>query len=488
MGKGTSDPMEGPSFGETPNKARITVSFCEFSHRKGLNTSVVKQEIERALTNKFNADIKIIVDKEKNGPPQDPAVNIEITGSDNYAKLISEANKVKHYLDTSGVKGLQKLKLNVELNKAEIKIKLDREYAKRSGLSTGQISSTIRTALFGKDVSTYAEGEDNFDINIRFNRNSRETLESVLDQSVMFMNNRGKKLKIPISSVIKDIDIVYKNNAIKRLNLTNMVTVFSGVKEGYNENEVVALLKQKMENYEITRHGKSFVSNGLKYEFTGKIKEQTTQMAFLSSALLIAVFLILLILVTQFNSFSIPFIILFSVVLSLSGVFLGIVIARNDFVIIMTMIGIISLAGIVVNNAIVLVDYTNLLRKRKRKELNLIETEQLSTEDVKSAIILGGKRRLRPVLLTAITTILGLLPLATGLNINFITLFTRFDAQLFFGGDNVIFFGPMSLAIIYGLTFATFLTLVVVPVMYFLIYKFKLWFYSFFKLTLRSNI
>ena len=226
----------------------------------------------------------------------------------------------------------------------------------------------------------------------------------------------------------------------------------------------------------------------LMWQLAQKIKEQEKEMAFLSSALLIAVFLILLILVTQFNSFSIPFIILFSVILSLSGVFLGIVIARNDFVIIMTMIGIISLAGIVVNNAIVLVDYTNLLRKRKRKELNLIETDQLSTEHVKNAIILGGKRRLRPVLLTAITTILGLLPLATGLNINFITLFTRFDAQLFFGGDNVIFFGPMSLAIIYGLTFATFLTLVVVPVMYFLIYKFKLWFYKFFKLTLRSNI
>ena len=181
----------------------------------------------------------------------------------------------------------------------------------------------------------------------------------------------------------------------------------------------------------------------------------------------------MLILVTQFNSFSTPFIILFSVLLSLSGVFFGIVIARNDFVIIMTMIGIISLAGIVVNNAIVLVDYTNLLRKRKRKELDLEETERLPIEEVKKAIILGGKRRLRPVLLTAITTILGLLPLALGLNINFITLITNLDAQLFFGGDNVIFFGPMSLTIIYGLTFATFLTLVAVPVMYYFIYKFN---------------
>ena len=488
VGKGTSDPMEGPSFGETPNKSRITISFCEFSHRKGLNTSTVKKKIEAALNNKFHADVKIIVDKEKNGPPQEPPVNIEIFGSENYSDLILEAVKIKEYLDTNKIKGLQKLKLSVELNKAEIKLLLDREYAKRSGLSTGQIASTIRTALFGKDVSTYSEGEDNFDINIRFNKNDRSSLESILNQSIMFMNNRGQKLKIPISAVVKEIDIVHKNDAIKRLNLDNLITIFSGVKEGYNENEVVELIKQKMKAYKLTKPGKGFVNKGLSFRFTGKIKEQNKEMAFLSSALLIAVFLILLILVTQFNSFSTPFIILFSVVLSLSGVFLGIVIARNDFVIIMTMIGIISLAGIVVNNAIVLVDYTNLLRKRKRKQLNLIQTDQLPIEEVKKAIILGGKRRLRPVLLTAITTVLGLLPLATGLNINFVTLFTRFDPQLFFGGDNVIFFGPMSLTIIYGLTFATFLTLVVVPIMYFLIYKFKLWVYQLFGFTLRSNI
>ena len=488
VGKGTSDPMEGPSFGETPNKARITVSFCEFSHRKGINTSVIKKEIESALNNTFHADIKIIVDKEKNGPPQEPPVNIEVYGSENYTDLILEAVKIKEYLDTNNIKGLQKLKLSVELNKAEIKILLDREYAKRAGLSTGQIATTIRTALFGKDVSTYSEGEDNYDVNIRFNKDDRNSLESILNQSVMFMNNRGQKLKIPISAVVKDIDVVHKNNAIKRLDLTNLITIFSGVKEGYNENEVVEVIKQKMKAYKLTQAGKQFSGKGLSFRFTGKIKEQNKEMAFLSSALLIAVFLILLILVTQFNSFSTPFIILFSVVLSLSGVFLGIVIARNDFVIIMTMIGIISLAGIVVNNAIVLVDYTNLIRKRKRKELALKETDQLPIDEVKKAIVLGGKRRLRPVLLTAITTVLGLLPLATGLNINFVTLFTRFDPQLFFGGDNVIFFGPMSLTIIYGLTFATFLTLVVVPIMYFLIYKLKLWVYRIFGATLRSNI
>ena len=287
---------------------------------------------------------------------------------------------------------------------------------------------------------------------------------------------------------IENIDIVYKHNAIKRQDLTNMVTIFSGVQEGYNPNELVEIVKEKIDAYLLTNNGVNFIKKGFEYKFTGQIKDQEKEMSFLSTALLIALFLIMLILVTQFNSFSTPFIILFSVLLSLSGVFFGIVIARNDFVIIMTMIGIISLAGIVVNNAIVLVDYTNLLRKRKRKELDLEETERLPIEEVKKAIILGGKRRLRPVLLTAITTILGLLPLALGLNINFITLITNLDAQLFFGGDNVIFFGPMSLTIIYGLTFATFLTLIAVPVMYYFIYKFKLWIYDRFNWTLRSNI
>jgi multidrug efflux pump subunit AcrB len=218
------------------------------------------------------------------------------------------------------------------------------------------------------------------------------------------------------------------------------------------------------------------------------MEDQEKELAFLSGALLFAVFLILLILVTQFNAFSSPIIILSSVVLSLAGVFLGIVISRNDFVIIMTMIGIISLAGIVVNNAIVLVDYTNLIRKRKRKELGLDVTTLISNEDFKASVIEGGKTRLRPVLLTAITTILGLFPLASGLNINFFTLVSDWDPQIFFGGDNVIFFKPMSLAIIYGLTFATFLTLVVVPIMYYSIYRFKIWLFKLFRWELKIDL
>ena len=475
VGKGTSDPNSGPSFGETPNKARITISFCEFSHRKGLNTSKVKSLIEKSLQGKFHADITVVVDKEQSGPPQQPPVNIEITGSTDYGELTKRAEMLQQFLIKKNIEGVQKLKLDVEVNKSEIQININREYAKRVGLSTGQIAQSIRTSLFGKDVSTYNFNDEDYDINIRYSEKNRRDISSILEQKIMFMNNRGVKLSVPISAVVKNIKKINKYAAVVRKNQNNTVTVFSGVQEGYNANEIISIVKGHLLEFNETKNGEEFTNDGFRYKFTGQMEDQEKELAFLSSALLFAVFLILLILVTQFNAFSSPFIILSSVVLSLAGVFLGIVISRNDFVIIMTMIGIISLAGIVVNNAIVLVDYTNLIRKRKRKELQLDTKALISNEDFKSAVIEGGKTRLRPVLLTAITTILGLFPLASGLNINFFTLISEWNPQIFFGGDNVIFFKPMSLAIIYGLTFATFLTLVVVPIMYYTIYRFKIW-------------
>ena len=478
VGKGTSDPNSGPSFGETPHKARITVSFCEFSHRKGLNTSKVKSLIEKSLLGKFHADITIVVDKEQSGPPQQPPINIEITGSSNYGELTQRAESLQQYLIKKNIEGIQKLKLDVEVNKSEIQIDINREYAKRVGLSTGQIAQSIRTSLFGKDVSTYNFNDEDYDINIRYSEKNRSDISSILEQKIMFMNNRGVKLSVPISAVVKNIKKINKYAAVVRKNQNNTVTIFSGVQEGYNANEIIAVVKNNLNEFENSDAGKSFINAGFKYKFTGQMEDQEKELAFLSGALLFAVFLILLILVTQFNAFSSPAIILSSVVLSLSGVFLGIFIFRNDFVIIMTMVGIISLAGIVVNNAIVLVDYTNLIRRRKREELNLDETTLTPNEDFKASVIEGGKTRLRPVLLTAITTILGLFPLASGLNINFFTLVSDWDPQIFFGGDNVIFFKPMSLAIIYGLTFATFLTLVVVPIMYYSIYRFKIWLFK----------
>jgi len=227
--------------------------------------------------------------------------------------------------------------------------------------------------------------------------------------------------------------------------------------------------------------------DGIKYRFAGQQDEQAKEMAFLSKALMIALFLVLLIIVSQFNSYSAPSVILMTVILSLIGVLLGLVLSGQNFVVIMTMIGIISLAGVVVNNAIVLIDYTNSLRKRKRIEKGLNEDELLSNSDLLECAIQGGKTRLRPVLLTAITTILGLIPLAIGFNIDFVGLFSSYEPNIFLGGDNNMFFAPMAWTIIYGLTFATFLTLIILPSVYLLSYKFKIWLYRKLRLTLKSN-
>jgi multidrug efflux pump subunit AcrB len=490
VGKGTSDPMAGPAFGETPHKARITVSFCESSLRNGLNTSVVKGEIEEALNNWKGAlaDIKITVDKEPAGPPQKAPIYIEVSGSDNYDLLVEAATKIKLYINNLNVDGVQQLATDVSMSKAEFNIKLNRSYLRTLGMSFGQVASTVRTSLFGNDISTFEKDDEIYDLNLRFGSAFRGDIDALLNQKIMFMNNRGQKLNIPIMSVVESYDIVYKNTAIKRKNQENMVVAFSGIEEGANATELVEKLKLMMIDFETSSTWKKFNDQGVKFRFSGQMDEQEKEMAFLSTALLIAVFLILLIIVTQFNSFSTPAIILMSVILSLSGVFLGIVITRDPFVIIMTMIGIISLAGIVVNNAIVLIDYTNQLRGRKRDEQHLPENIMLTNTEIKETIILGGKTRLRPVMLTAITTILGLIPMAIGLNIDFISLYTEFDPKIFFGGDNAIFFGPMSKTIIYGLTFATFLTLVVVPVMYYLLYRFKLWVYRVGGWELKSSI
>ena len=254
-------------------------------------------------------------------------------------------------------------------------------------------------------------------------------------------------------------------SAIKRKDLTRVITISSNVLDGYNANEVVAAIKGELSTFETPEK--------VKWRFTGQQEEQAKEMAFLSTALLIAVFLIFLIIVAQFNSASTPAIIMFAVLFSLIGVLLGLVIFNMEFVIIMTMIGIISLAGVVVNNAIVLIDYTNLLRKRRKDELVLGENEQLPFDEVVNCIVEGGKTRLRPVLLTAITTVLGLLPLAIGLNIDFVSMVSSYDPNVYVGGDNVMFWGPMSYTIIFGLTFATFLTLVIVPVMYLILNKIK---------------
>ena len=465
VGNGTSDPQEGPSLGNTPHKARIAESFVKFQARRGQSTRDVLRSVRERLSG--YPDAEIIVTKNSDGPPQGPPINIEIRGDD-YDDVLVTANSMRQYLRELDFEGVEELKIDVDKRKPELPITIDREKARRYGLSTQNIGYTIRTALFGREVSTFKDGEDDYPINVRFEESSRNNVDALMNQKVIFRSASDGQIKeVPISAVAT-ADRSTTFSSVKRKDLDRVITLSSNVLEGANANEIVLEMQESLKEFNAPR--------GVEFAFTGQQEEQAKELAFLSQALLVALFLIILIIVAQFNSITTPFIIGFSVFFSLIGVLLGLVIFQMDFVIIMTMIGIISLAGVVVNNAIVLIDYTDLIRERKRKELGT--GDHLAFAEVEESIVQGGRTRLRPVLLTAITTILGLLPLAIGLNIDFVTLVTEYDPHIYIGGDNNVFWKPMSWAIIYGLTFATFLTLIIVPVMYWwinrMLYKYRL--------------
>jgi multidrug efflux pump subunit AcrB len=465
VGNGTSDPQEGPSLGNTPHKARIAVNFVKFQERRGQSTRDVLRSVRERLSG--YPDAEIIVTKNSDGPPQGPPINIEIRGDD-YDDVLTTANAMRQFLRDLDFEGVEELKIDVDKRKPELPITIDREKARRYGLSTQNIGYTIRTALFGREVSTFKDGEDDYPINVRFEESSRNNVDALMNQKVIFRSASDGQIKeVPISAVAT-AERSTTFSSVKRKDLDRVITLSSNVLEGANANEIVLQMQASLEDFNAPR--------GVQFAFTGQQEEQAKELAFLSQALLLALFLIILIIVAQFNSITTPFIIGFSVFFSLIGVLLGLVIFQMDFVIIMTMIGIISLAGVVVNNAIVLIDYTDLIRERKRNELG--EEDHLPFSEVVESIVQGGRTRLRPVLLTAITTILGLLPLAIGLNIDFVTLVTEYDPRIYIGGDNNVFWKPMSWAIIYGLTFATFLTLIIVPVMYWwinrMLYKYRL--------------
>ncbi len=461
VGEGTADPNQDMGSGVTPHKARITIDFVDFEFRRGVDSQKVLDDI-REIVKKYPG-VKISVDRPKDGPPSGAPINIEVSGDD-YDAVMVQAKSIQDYIKSSGVSGYEELKLDVEQDKPELLIHVDRQKARRLNLSTGQIGDAIRTSIYGKEVSTYKDGEDDYPINIRLQDQYRYNKDALMNQLITFRNqSNGRIVQVPISAVAS-IENATTFSAVKRKNMSRMITVTSNVLNGYNATEVNNNIKKLMENYTLPE--------GIKVAFTGEQEEQAEQMAFLSKALLIAVMLIFLIIVWQFNSVNTPFIIMTSVLLSMIGVFLGLVIFRMEFVILMTMIGIISLAGVVVNNAIVLLDYTNLVLKRKLDEQGYDESETVgSIELLNESIVESGKTRLRPVLLTAITTVLGLVPLAIGLNFDFLKLYTEFNPDFYMGGDNSAFWGPMSWTVIFGLTFATFLTLIVVPIMYYFLKK-----------------
>lgn len=464
IGEDTADPNGPPEPGSSPNRARLTVSFVPARDRGEISTFDIMEEIREATSGL--PGVILSVDKNADGPPTGKPINLEIQGED-IDRLVMLSEEVTSYINDLGIAGIEKLQSDVKIGKPEMIVNIDREAARRYGISTFNIASTIRTAIFGKEVSKYKQGEDEYPIFVRLTEDSRNTVEDLMNQRITFRNPaNGRIAQVPIAAVAT-VDYTSTYSSIKRKDLDRVITIFSNVRDGYNANEIVSQIDEALTDYDFP--------TGFSYEFTGEQQQQAEDTGFLAGAFLAALFFIFIILVAQFNSITAPFIIILSVLFSTIGVFLGYAIFRQDISIVFTGVGIISLAGVVVNNAIVLLDYINLLIREKREKKGVDSMYALDKEDIRASIIKGGATRLRPVLLTAITTVLGLIPLAIGFNFDFFSLISELDPKIFIGGDNQAFWGPMAWTVIYGLTFATFLTLVVVPVMYWMAYNLRYW-------------
>ena len=387
---------------------------------------------------------EISVDQEKNGPPTDPPINIEVA-SDDFDNLIKTSVALKNYLDSIQVPGVEELKMDVDLQNPEITLTVDRERALIEGVSSSQIGQEIRTALFGREVSKIKEGKDEYKIQLRNQELQRKNLPDLLNMKVYFRDlATGQSKSVPISALVK-IDLTNTLGSVKRKNQKRVITVRSNVLSDANTVEVNQVIKTHIDNFK----GKA---DGVTIKQTGEGEQQAETGAFLTKALVIALLLILLILVLQFNSVSKSVIILTEIIFSIIGVLLGFSIFGMEVSVVMTGVGILGLAGIVIKNGILVIEFTEELRSRGLR--------------TKEAVIQAGKTRIIPVLLTAVAAILGFIPIAVGFNINFITLFSDLNPHIFFGGDNVVFWKPLCWTIIFGLIFAFFMTLIIVPSMY----------------------
>ncbi|MDY7395996.1 efflux RND transporter permease subunit [Aureibaculum sp. 2210JD6-5] len=466
VGEGAGNPnTDGGSASEMPHKAKVTATMREYKYRRGEDSELLRQKVQKALVGIYPG-VLISVEKDVNGPPAGAPINIEIAGKD-YNELINTAEQMRDFINSRNIAGIDELKIDVNKDKPTTQVVVDRKKAGELGVSSGQVGQQLRNSIFGSKAGIYKEDGDDFDIYVRFNEENRYNTSAIFNQNIIFRDPASGQIKeIPVSTVAK------QNNtsgfsAIKHKKLKRVVTVYSALSPGFTDaGAIVAQIQNEMKSFKQ-------LPDDIEFDFTGQIEEQEKQMIFLMTAFFTGLSLIFFILIFQFNSVSKPGIIMIAIFLSLIGVFGGLVITGAPFVIMMTMMGIISLAGIVVNNGVVLLDYAQLLVDRKIVEKDLDDDEHLQLDEIFECVVRAGKARLRPVLLTAITTILGLIPLAIGLNINFFTFFSEFDANIYMGGDNVIFWGPLAWTVIYGLIVATFLTLIVVPILFYLVTKLK---------------
>ena len=446
---GVTDPQDEDQ-SSYANRGKIAINFVEFSERNGQSTMKYLQELQATKWNIAGAEIT--ANKEQAGPPVAKPINIEIKG-DKFEELVENAKNLKRFLQEADVPGVADLKTDFVDNKPEIVFDIDRERANREGISTVQLAMEIRKAVFGIDnPSKFRDANDEYPIQLRYNYDQRSNVEQIKNLKITFrdMNMGGMLRSVPLSAFC---DIRYENTygGIKRKQNKRVITLSSDVLEGFNANIVVAKLEEVAKDYKPT--------GSVDVKFTGQQEEQAETGAFLGGAMMTAIGIILLVLVIQFNSIGKPIIILSEIVLSVIGVLLGTAIFKMDMSIVMTGIGIVALAGIVVRNGILLVEFAE---EERAKGISLYE-----------AIVDAGRTRMTPVFLTATAAILGLIPLAVGLNIDFEGLLAHASPHIHFGGDNVVFWGPLSWTMIFGLAFATFLTLLLVPAMYLIAERLK---------------
>jgi multidrug efflux pump subunit AcrB len=428
-----------------PNLGRIQVSFVEYEKRHGKSTKVYIDEMRKSIKDIPGAAIS--VEQEDGGPPTDPPVNIEIIGDD-YTVISKVASDLFNYLDTNKVVGIDNLQMDVDLNYPEITVSVDRERALIEGVSTSQVGMEIRTALFGKEVSKLKQGDDEYKIQLRYSDLQRNNINDLMNMKITFRDfNTGQIKQVPINAIAK-FDYTSTSGGVKRKNLKRTIQLQSNVADPTQAAPINAALKLKIDDFK----NKVKIPEEVTIRQTGQSEQEAETNAFLGTALIIAIGLIFLILVLQFNSLSKPFIVITEIFFSIIGVLLGYAITGKVIATIMLGVGIIGLAGIVIKNGILLIEFTDELRGRGYK--------------TREAAIQAGKIRIIPVLLTAVATMLGLLPLAIGFNIDFISMFQHLNPKIFLGGDSVVFWGPLSWTIIYGLIFAFFLTLMMVPSMY----------------------
>ena len=467
VGEGAGNPLtDGGSSAEMPHKGKVTVNFSEYKYRKGLNTEDIRARVQVALQDVYPG-VAISVEKDANGPPAGFPINIELEGND-YDELINTAEDIKNFINTKNIAGIEDLKIDVNKSKPAMQVIVDRKKAGELGVAVGQVGNQLRRSIFGEKAGVYKEYGEDYDINVRFNEDLRYNKSALFNQNIIFRDPANGQIKeIPISAVATE-----KNTSgfstIKHRDGKRVVTIYSGLKPGFTDaRAIVAEIQREMESFNGT-------PSTVKIDYTGQLEEQAKQQAFLVGAFFSGLGLIMLILIFQFGGISKPLIIMIAIFLSFIGVFGGLMITGWSFVIMMTMMGIISLAGIVVNNGVVLLDYTQILVDRKKVKLGMEDRDLLTIEDATDSMVIGGKARLRPVILTAITTVLGLIPLAIGLNIDFFSLFSDFNPKIYMGGDNVIFWGPLAWTVIFGLLVATFLTLIIVPVLFNIVYRIKI--------------